>query len=101
MKGIGKILDKKYGELCFGLFCGFAYFIIILRFIIENTAANGGLLGFFFFPAIICAVALFVIKLVRNLRDKEKFTAVNLFIYVHLAVFLAAVTALVDLAVMS
>ena len=99
MKGIGKILDKKYGELCFGLFCGCAYFIIILRFIIENTAAGGGLLGFFFFPAIVCGAALFVIKLIRNLREKERFNAVNLFIYIHLLVFFAAVASAVYLAI--
>lgn len=99
MKGIGKLLDKKYGELCFGLFCGCSYFIIILRFIIENTAAKGGLLGFFFFPAIICGIALFVIKIVRNLREKERFSAVNMFIYVHIAVFLAALAVIAEMVI--
>ena len=90
MKGIGKILDKKYGELTIGLLCGIAYFIIVLEFILANTAAGGGLLAFFFFPAIICGVALFVIKLLRTMREKQRYSTINIFIYVHMLVFLAA-----------
>lgn len=96
MKGIGRLLDKKYGELGFGLFCGAAYFIIILCFLMRGDA-KGGLLGFFFFPAIICAAALFVIKLLRSMKEKERFAAINIFMYAHIVLFAAAVAAALEL----
>ena len=99
MKGIGKLLDKKYGELCFGLFCGISYFAIVLQFILANTARSGGLLAFFFFPAIICFIALAVIKIIRDMREKERYKSINLFMWVHLIIFLIAVTVLIELIV--
>lgn len=88
MKGILKIFNKKYGELFFGLMCGFGYLGIILSFIMENTAKGGILLAFFFFPVIICLPALLLIKLSRNLREKENYRALNAVMWLHIILFI-------------
>ena len=96
MHGIGKLFDTKYGGLIFSLISGTAYFIIILSFILKNTA-QGGLLAFFFFPAIIAGAALIIIKTVKKLISEEKFRAVNLFLYMHALLIGISIIFLIDL----
>ncbi len=88
MKGIGRLLEKKYGELIFGLLGGAAYFLIVLRFVLDNTNTGGGLLAFFFAPLIICFPAILLIKLSRDLKEKERFTAINWLIIAHIILLL-------------
>ncbi len=97
MKGIGKLLEKKYGELIFGLLGGVAYFLIVLRFVLDNTNTGGGLLGFFFAPLIICFPAILLIKFSRDLREKERFSAVNWLIIAHLVLLLIGMTTLIEI----
>lgn len=89
-----KLLEKKSGELGFGLFCGVGYFMAVLRLIIDNSSGSA-LLGFFFFPAIICGGALLVIKLTRSLREQERYAAINAFMAVNILVFICAAAVLV------
>lgn len=96
MYGIGKIFGTKYGGLIFSLISGTAYFIIILSLILKNTA-RGGLLAFFFSPAIIAGAALIIIKTVKGLLEAEKFRAVNLFLYMHTALIAVSIVFLIDL----
>ncbi len=99
MKGIGRILEKKYGELCFGLLAGLSYFIIILQFILDNTAKVGGLLGLFLAPLLICFPAIVLIKFTRELREKERFDAVNALILAHLILLIIALVSAVAMIV--
>jgi len=96
MYGIGKIFNTKYGGLIFSLFCGTAYFIIILSFILKTTA-QGGLIAFFFSPAIIAGAALIIIKTVKRLQEEEKFRNINLFLYMHIILIALSVIFLIDL----
>ena len=96
MYGIGKIFNAKYGGLIFSLLCGIAYFIIILSFILKSTA-QGGLLAFFFSPAIIAGTALIIIKTVKKLAEEEKFRNVNLFLYPHIILMVLSILFLIDL----
>lgn len=96
MQGISKFLKKKYGELIFGLFCGISYFFIVARFIVSNSNF-GVLLAFFFFPAIVCLGAIFVIKLLRDLISKEKYSAVNLFMWLHMLLFIISCVTAADM----
>lgn len=96
MYGMGKIFNTKYGGLVFSLLCGIAYFIIILSFILKNTA-QGGLLAFFFSPAIIAGAALIIIKTVKRLQEEEKFRNINLFLYSHIILMALSVVFLIDL----
>ena len=97
MYGIGKIFDTKYGGLIFSLLAGVAYYIIILDFIMKNTAAGGMLLGLFFAPAIIAGAALIIIKSVRSFSDDGKFKSVNLLIYAHILLIAISIVFLFDL----
>lgn len=97
MKGIGKLLEKKYGELIFGLLSGVGYLGIILSFILENTARGGLLLAFFFFPVIICLPALLLIKLTRNLREKENYNAINTVMWMHIILLIVSVVLMLGL----
>ncbi len=97
MKGVARILEIKYGELIFGLLSGFGYLGVILSFILENTANGGLLLAFFFFPVIICLPALLLIKLSRNLREKENYRALSAVIWLHIFLFIISVVLILGL----
>ncbi len=97
MYGIGKLLDKKYGGLIFSLLSGLAYFIIILDYIINSTAAYGMLLGLFFFPAIIAGSALIILKTINRLKTEEKFRQINAIIYLHILLMLVSIPFLIDI----
>lgn len=96
MKGPGRFLDMKYGELIFGLVCGCSYFIILLNFIFANTYDAGSLLALFLAPLIICGIALVFIKIIRNWRNNEQYKLINSFIILHLFVLIIAVIFLID-----
>ncbi len=100
MKGIGKFLDKKYGELVFGLVSGLGYFGVVLPFVMSNTKTGGGLLAFFFAPLIICFPAISLIKLVRNLRENERFGTINLVIYAHILLVVIAAAMLAEMIIL-
>ncbi|MBS7299244.1 MAG: hypothetical protein KIG65_09240 [Eubacteriales bacterium] len=97
MKGIGRLLEKKYGELCFGLVGGIAYFLIILGFILEHTQNGGGLLAFFVAPLFICFPAIILIKLERDMREKERYGGVNALIWAHIVLFIIALITAVEM----
>ena len=48
-----QLLQSTAGMLIFALLSGCAYYIVVLKFILSHTSVGGGLLGFFFLPAII------------------------------------------------
>ncbi len=97
MKGLGKLLEKKYGELVFGLTCGVGYFVLVLRIILDYTETGGGLLAFFFAPAIICLPAVALIKATRNLKDNEKYSTINTIIILHILLLVVAAVMAVDM----
>lgn len=97
MKGIGKIIDTKYGGLIFSLLAGCGYFIIIFDFILKSTAKGGGLLGFFFFPAIICGAALVLLKLIKRLQEEEQYNKINALIYLHIVLIIISLVFLFDI----
>ena len=57
---IVNLLDNTVPRLVFALLSGLAYFTIIYRFIVAHTERGGGLLAFFFCPAIVCGAALII-----------------------------------------
>ncbi len=99
MKGISKILEKKYGELIFGLISGFGYLGVIVSFIMENTKSGGALLVFFFLPVIVCMPAILLIKLSRNLREKGKYVAINAVMWLHILLLFVSVVLMLGLIV--
>lgn len=97
MYGIGKIFETKFGGLISSLLCGSAYFIIILDFILKYTQNGGMLLGFFFFPAIICGMALVIFKSIKRMKDEKAFSKINALIYMHIILMAVSVIFLIDI----
>lgn len=70
------LLKNTAPRLIFALLCGAAYYIIALKFILSHTNNGGGLLGFFFLPAIVCGMALVIIKVLRSKEEEGNDTAI-------------------------
>ncbi len=96
MKITDKILDTNYGGLIFSLISGLAYFAIIMNFVISHTE-NGGILGIFFFPAIICGAALVLLKTLKRLCDEDRRKSAAALIYVHMVLILISLVFLIDI----
>ncbi len=88
---IKNILRKSYIALIFSLMCGLAYFGIVCNFIHMNTSNGSMLLGFFFFPAIICGAALIVLKAIRIYIEQENDKKLNILVIMHLFIMILSV----------
>ncbi len=99
MNRIVKFLSTRGGELGFSLVCGLAYFVIVLEFIIRFSNNGSMLLGFFFFPAIVCGMALVLVKLLRSWREQERYANMTALFVAHVVLALISVVFLVDIIV--
>ena len=97
MKGVGKIVSTRAGELIFSFLGGCAYFIILMGFIVSHTQTGGVMLSMFFFPAIVCGVALVIIKSIRKLKDEESYGKINMLIYSHAFLMVISIVFLFDI----
>ncbi len=97
MQCIKKIFETKYGGLAFALIGGFSYFVIILDFILRYTKNGGLLLGFFFFPAIICGTGLVLLKTVKLLISSENFGKICILTAAHALLFAISLIFLFDI----
>ena len=87
---IEKIFNTKFGGLIFSLLSGFAYFVVILNFILSADA-KAGLLGFFFAPAIICGTALVLFKMIRQFLENEELKKANIVGILHVILMLISI----------
>lgn len=96
-----KFMDNPCKRLVWALVCGLAYCAIIARFVFDytNTAFGGGIIMWFFFPAIICGAALLLIKTVKRASDEEKWGSIKTLFYAHLAVIVIGVVFSLDMLV--
>ena len=86
-----QLLQNTWGLLIFALLSGCAYYAVILKFILSHTDVGGGLLGFFFFPLIICGAALVLIKIIKQrIENGRENGAVALF-WLHVVFILIAI----------
>ena len=79
-----QLLQSTAGMLIFALLSGCAYYIVVLKFILSHTSVGGGLLGFFFLPAIIFGAALVLIKIIKQCMENGNYNAVNLIFRLHI-----------------
>ncbi len=86
-----RFFETKYGSLVFSLFSGLAYFGLILCFILDNTGAKGVLLGVFFFPAIVCGMALVLYKGIAQWKEQEKYRTITAVAVGHILLMLLSV----------
>ncbi len=97
MNGISKLFNSSIGGLIFSLLCGSAYFVIVLSFILKNTETGGGLLAFFIAPAVICGIALLIIKSAKKLIAEEEFAKLNLMMYSHIVLMILSAVFLIEI----
>lgn len=86
-----KLFETKWGGLIFSLLAGLAYFGLIFGFILDNTNANGALLGFFFFPAIVCGMALVLLKMIKKSMEEENYTKINFITIAHIVLMVLSI----------
>lgn len=72
---IANALSVRSIQNIVSLMTGLGFFGIMFKFINNYTNAQGGFLAFMFFPAILCAAALFNIKLIRRSIDEKRYKA--------------------------
>lgn len=84
------LLKSTAGALGFSLFCGLAYFFLVMYFVLSTTA-QGALLLFFTAPAVICGAALVVIKLIRQNFERENDGGNLRIFYLHIVLFMISV----------
>ncbi len=88
--------EKKHTALTFSLMCGLAYLVIILSFITRNTSA-GGLIVFFFSPAIVCGSALLIFKSTRTFIQYKSTKSLGTLFFGHIIVMLLALLLLLEM----
>lgn len=96
MKKILKLLNMKYGELTVCLVFGFAYFAVILNFILKNTQRAGLFLGFITAPAVICGLALIFIKALRRWKENEQYKNIMFFMIINTIILIFSILTLIS-----
>lgn len=92
-----QLMQNTKGLLVFTLLSGCAYFITVLKFILSHTNAGGGLLGFFFFPAIVCGAALVLIKVIKQCFENENENVVVNIFWIHVGFILISIVFLISM----
>ena len=78
-----RFFETKYGAFIFSLISGLAYFGLAVDFIIGNSGGKGMLLGFFFFPAIVCGMALVILKSIKMWQEQEAYGKIKALAVFH------------------
>ncbi len=92
-----QLMQSTKGLLVFTILSGCAYFITVLKFILSHTNAGGGLLGFFFFPAIVCGAALVLIKVIKQCFGNGNENAVINIFWIHVVFILISIVFLISM----
>lgn len=96
-KKIIELLQNTAGRLIFALMSGAAYYIIALKFILSHTNNGGGLLGFFFLPAIVCGMGLVIIKVLRSKEEEDNKSAMLRIFWAHVILILISIAFLITI----
>ena len=94
---IDKLFASSIGLLAFSVISGLGYFSFILSIIMKFSKNGSPLIGFFFAPAIICGLALFIVKTVKNNIEGEAYAKNHILFYFHLLVILIGIIFFADI----
>lgn len=94
---IYKLMKKKYAPLVFSLLCGLSYFGLSLKLISDYSNNGSMLLGFFFFPAIICGGALIILKAIKLYMEEECERKLNVLVISHIILAVISITMIIEL----
>ncbi len=92
--------EKKHNALWFALLCGIAYLIIISKFVFDFTNTSGGLLIFFFLPAIVCGTALVIFKAIKTYIQYETTRQLAVLFFGHIIVIALSVLMLIEMIIL-
>lgn len=92
-----QLMQSTGGLLVFALLSGCAYFVTVLKFILAHTNMGGGMLGFFFCPAIICGAALVLIKVIKQCLGNGSENAVLSLFWIHIVFILISAVFLISM----
>ncbi len=92
-----KLLSNTAARLIFALLCGGAYYVIALRFIVAHTNPGGGLLGFFFLPAIVCGMALVIVKILKTQEEQGNTGVILAVFFSHILLILLSIVFLASM----
>lgn len=91
------LLQNTWGLLVFALLSGGAYYVVVLKFILSHTESGGGLLGFFFLPAIICGAGLVLIKVIKQCMENSRNSAIIALFWIHVVFMLLSIVFLISM----
>lgn len=86
-----RFFETKYGGLIFSLLSGCAYFALVMCFILESSGEKGLLLGFFFFPAIICGMGLVLLKSIKQWQEQEEYGKIKAVAIFHIILMVISI----------
>lgn len=86
-----QLLKNTWGLLIFALLSGCAYYVVILKFVLSHTERGGGMLGFFFLPAIVCGAALILIKLIKQFFENGRDGSAVALFWLHVMFILISI----------
>lgn len=89
-KKIINMLKTTAGALGFSLFCGAAYFLLAMAFVMSSTE-HGGLMLLLIGPAVLFGAALVIIKLIKQNNENENESANIGIFFLHLLLFAISV----------
>lgn len=92
-----KLLSNTAARLIFALLCGGAYYVVALRFIVAHTNPGGGLLGFFFLPAIVCGMALVIVKILKTQEEQGNTGVILAVFFSHILLILLSIVFLASM----
>lgn len=98
-KKIDKLFESPLALLVFAIVSGLGYFSFVLSVIMSFSKGGSPLLGFFFAPAIICGIALCIVKIAKNNIMAEEYDKNRKLFYIHLLVILIGIVFFIDMLV--
>jgi len=94
---IAKSASDRPVSLIISLVTGLGFFGIIQKFINNFTAFGGSFLGFLFFPAIVCGMALINIKLIIKNTEHERYKSVFAVLLLDIFILVAGIVFFIDI----
>ena len=94
---IDKLFESPIGLLVFSVVSGLGYFSFILSVIMRFSKNGSPLIGFLFAPAIICGIALFLLKTIKNNIAGGAYSKNYILFYFHILVVLFGIVFFMDI----
>ncbi len=89
-------LDTTSGRLIFALASGLAYYMLLVRFIVQWSRGLV-IIAAYVFPVIVCGAAIIIIKLMKQAKENNNDTAIFRLFIIHAFLFVAGVATIASM----